>query len=316
MKNIALIGCGRIVKRHLQAIEIHPELQVTVACDLLESRANIVAEQTGARVVSNMLDIGDVDIAVILTPSGMHPRHTMDIVGNTHVPIIVTEKPIALTVREALELYECVSKNGKRFLPVYQNRYNPLIAHIRDLLVSGKLGHVYQFICNVLWNRNDAYFADDWHGSKTLDGGVLYTQASHYIDMLHFFFGELENYNGIGSNKRQLECYDSMAVTMQFKNGTIGSLNASVNAYEKNYATELTLVAQKGIIHLSGTNLNEISHWSVEGMEKPNLDFHLNHVYGKGHDTMYRHIVNENWQAFPTQQEILSGIALMEHLSY
>lgn len=316
MKRIALIGCGRISIRHIEAIEAHPELTIAVACDINESKSRYVAERTGARVTTNLLDINGVDIASILTPSGLHPRHTIEVVENTDVPLIVTEKPLALTVREVLELYERIEMTDKRLLPVYQNRYNPLVSTIREIMISGRLGRVHQFICNVVWNRDDHYFSIDWHGTKTLDGGVLYTQASHYVDMLHFLFGELKNFEGIGGEMRKLEVYDSIAAVMKFKNGTIGTLNASVNAYKKNYATELTLIAEKGIIHMSGTNLNKIDHWDVEGMEKPDLDFHLSHEYGLGHNTLYEHIAEENWDTFPSKTDVISGIRMMERLSY
>jgi len=316
MKNIALIGCGRISNRHIEAIEEHPDLQITVACDLDITKARAVAERTGAKVTTNMLDLDGVDIASVLTPSGLHPRHTIDIAEKTDVPMIVTEKPISLTVREALELFDRTEKAGKRLLPVYQNRYNPLVSYMRDIIREGKLGKVYHFICNVLWNRNDDYFNIGWHGTKELDGGVLYTQASHYVDMLHFLFGEIDSYSGLGGSQRNMEVYDSLAAVLRFKNGTVGSLNASVDAYEKNYATEFTIIAEKGNIHLSGTNLNLIEHWNVEGMEKPDLEFHLSHEYGKGHNTLYRYIAEENWDAFPSRQDILSGIRMMEQLSY
>ncbi|MCG8453867.1 MAG: Gfo/Idh/MocA family oxidoreductase [Spirochaetales bacterium] len=316
MKNVALIGCGRISNRHIEAIEAHPNLRVAVACDVQMDRAQAVAQRTGARPTTDMLDITEADIVSILTPSGMHPRHAIAVAEGTHVPNIVVEKPIALTVRESLELFHRVEGAGKRLLPVYQNRYNPLVAYIRDLVKSGALGRVHHFICDVLWNRNDAYFAIDWHGTRDLDGGVLYTQASHYVDMLHFLFGEIDEYSGVGGNLRQLEVHDSVAAAMKFKNGTVGTLNATVDAFGGNLATELTLIAEKGNIRLSGTNLNEIVLWNVEGMEKPHLDFKLDHQYGKGHNTLYEHIVNENWDAFPSKEDVFSGIRLMERLSY
>ena len=316
MKNVALIGCGRISNRHIEAIEAHPDLRVAVACDLQKDRAEAVAQRTGARPTTDMLDIAEADIASILTPSGMHPRHAIAVAEGTSVPNIVVEKPIALTVRESLELFSRVEGAGKRLLPVYQNRYNPLVASIRELVQSGVIGRVHHFICDVLWNRNDAYFAIDWHGTRDLDGGVLYTQASHYVDMLHFLFGEIDEFNGVGGNLRQLDVHDSVAVAMKFKNGTVGTLNATVDAFGGNLATELTLIAEKGNIRLSGTNLNEIVLWNVDGKEKPNLDFKLDHQYGKGHNTLYEHIVNENWDAFPSQEDVFSGIRMMERLSY
>ena len=103
---------------------------------------------------------------------------------------------------------------------------------------------------------------------------------------------------------------------LQFKSGVVGSINATVSVYRTNFATEFTLIAEKGTIRLSGTNLNQIDFWDVEGMEKPDMDFKLDHQYGKGHNTLYEYVVAERWDMFPNKKDILSGIRLMEMVSY
>ncbi|MBW6458142.1 MAG: Gfo/Idh/MocA family oxidoreductase [FCB group bacterium] len=316
MKKVALVGCGRISNRHIEAIAETEGMEVALVCDIIEERAHAVSERLGIPYVTDYRHIKDVDIISILTPSGNHPEHAAEIAESTDVPYIVCEKPISLTVREAHEMFNRIDKAGKILLPVYQNRYNPLIGLIKELIDSKRLGKIYQFICNVLWNRNDAYFDIDWHGTRALDGGVLYTQASHYVDMVHYFFGELVSGKGQGGYLRGLEVFDSVSAVMRFSSGVVGSLNATVSAYEKNYETEFTLIAEKGVIRLAGTNLNTIRYWNVKGMEKPDLDFHLDHIYGKGHNTMYEYIAKERWDMFPSRQDILSGIQLMEKLSY
>jgi len=115
---------------------------------------------------------------------------------------------------------------------------------------------------------------------------------------------------------RGLEVYDTVSAVCKFNNGTIGTINATVSTYKKNYMTEFTLIAEKGTIRLSGTNLNTIDFWDVEGMDKPEMDFTIDHVYGKGHDTLYKYIVEERWEMFPEKDDVLSGIRLMEQLSY
>jgi len=316
MKKVALVGCGRISNRHIEAIAETEGMEVALVCDIVEERAHAVAERLGIPYVTDYRHIKDVDIISVLTPSGNHPEHAAEIAESTDAPYIVCEKPISLTVREAHEMFNRIDKAGKILLPVYQNRYNPLIMMIKELIDGNKLGKIYQFICNVLWNRNDAYFDIDWHGTRALDGGVLYTQASHYVDMVHYFFGELVSGKGQGGYLRGLEVFDSVSAVMRFNSGVVGSLNATVSAYEKNYETEFTLLAEKGVIRLAGTNLNTIRFWNVQGMEKPDLDFHLDHIYGKGHNTMYAYIAQEKWDMFPSRQDILSGIQLMEKLSY
>jgi UDP-N-acetyl-2-amino-2-deoxyglucuronate dehydrogenase len=315
-KRIALVGCGRISNRHIEAIAATEGVEVAMVCDNKEASANAKADELGVPYTTDYREISGVDVVAVLTPSGLHPQHVAEIAESVEAPCIVCEKPLSLTVREAYELFARIDRAGKRLLPVYQNRYNPLVAFTKQLIQDGKLGTIHNFICNVLWNRNDDYFNIDWHGTRELDGGVLYTQASHYVDMIHYFFGEVAEHRGLGGSLRGLEVYDSMAATMRFKNGVVGTINATVDVYRQNYLTEFTVIGNKGTIRLSGTNLNTIDFWDVEGMDRPDMDFKLDHVYGKGHDKLYQYIAEERWDMFPSREDILSGIRLMEMLSY
>lgn len=313
---IALVGCGRIANRHIEAIEATDGVEIVLVCDSDPGRAKEAGEKLSLPHLTDYLQIRGVDAIAVLTPSGLHPRHAAEIAETTDAPTIIVEKPVSLTVREAYELFSRVDRTGKRLLPVYQNRYNPLVAFTKELIDSGRLGKVHQFACNVFWNRNDDYFAIDWHGTRELDGGVLYTQASHYVDMIHFFFGELEEGKGLGGSLRNLEVYDSVSAVCRFNSGVVGTINATVSTFRKNYVTEFTIIAEKGTVRLSGTNLNTIDFWDVEGMEKPDMDFTIDHVYGKGHNTMYQYIAEGKWEMFPSREDVLSGIRLMERLSY
>lgn len=225
MKKIGLVGCGRISKRHIEAITATEGVEIACVCDVNEEKAKATAELLGVPYVTDYRELNGkgLDVISVLTPSGWHPRHVCDIAESTDVPYIVCEKPLSLTVREAHEVFRRIEATGKTLIPVYQNRYNPLVKMTKELISSGKLGRVHQFICNVLWNRNDEYFAIDWHGTAELDGGVLYTQASHYVDMVHYFFGEVESYKGMGSDMRGFDVYDSVSAVMRFKSGTVGT---------------------------------------------------------------------------------------------
>jgi len=316
MKKIALVGCGRIMTRHIEAIKANQGIEITQVCDIDEAKAQDAATRLSVPYVTDYRQIHGVDVVAVLTPSGLHPQHAAEIAESTDAPYILCEKPISLTLRETYELFDRIDKAGKVLLPVYQNRYNPLVAYTKELIETGRLGKIHQFICNVLWNRNDDYFKIDWHGTRELDGGVLYTQASHYVDMVHYLFGEVLEHKGIGGSLRGLEVYDSVSAAMSFRSGVVGTLNATVSTYNKNYRTEFTLIAEKGTLRLAGTNLNTIEFWDVEGLEKPDIDFTIDHVYGKGHDTLYQYIAEERWEMFPSRKDILSGIRLMEMLSY
>ena len=316
MKKVAIVGCGRVSKRHIEAIRDTEGVELALICDIDEAKAKLIAEKNDVPFITDYNDIKDVDIVSILTPSGLHPRHASEIAENTDIPYIVCEKPLSLTLREVYEMMKRIDKAGKTLLPVYQNRYNPLVEYTKHLIEDGHLGKIYQFVCNVFWNRNDDYFKIDWHGTRDLDGGVLYTQASHYVDMIHYLFGEVVEHKGIGGSLRGLEVFDTISAVCNFENGVVGSINATVSTFNKNYLTEFTVIAEKGTIRLAGTNLNTINFWDVEGLEKPDMDFHLEHVYGKGHDKMYQYIAEERWDMFPSHSDVLSGIRLMELLSY
>lgn len=322
--NFALIGCGRISKRHIEALDATAAADLSAVCDIDASRLKsglLSQDSTRNRDLLRVTDYRhlagqSVDAVAVCTPSGMHPAHGADVAEFTDIPNVIVEKPISLTVREAVELYRRVAEAGKRLLPVFQNRYNPLIQFVRNLIIDGTLGVVHQFNVNIFWNRNDEYFNIDWHGTRDLDGGVLYTQASHYVDMLLYLFGPVTHAKGIGGRLRGLEVQDSISAVLQHENGAVGSLNCTVSTYRRNYQTEFTVIGSKGTVRLQGTNLNTIEFWDVEGMEKPDMDFTIDHIYGKGHDTMYEYIVNGRWEMFPTREEVLAGIELMERLSF
>ncbi|MDR0714221.1 MAG: Gfo/Idh/MocA family oxidoreductase [Bacteroidales bacterium] len=313
---LALVGCGRISKRHIEAVQAVNGIDIVAVCDINEEKAKATAEKLSVPYATDYKDLEGVDMVAVLTPSGLHPRHVIDIAENMAIPYIVCEKPISLTSREMYEMLDRVAKAGKTLLPVYQNRYNPLLVFMKELIAGERLGKIYQFACNVLWNRNDDYFNIDWHGTKAYDGGVFYTQASHYVDMIFYLFGKVKNAYGVGGNLRKLEVHDSVSAICELENGTVGSLNATVSVYRTNYMTELTVIGEKGTVRLSGANLNRIDFWDVEGMEKPDMDFTIDHQYGKGHDTMYGYIVNKQWDKFPSHDDVLAGIDLMEKISF
>jgi UDP-N-acetyl-2-amino-2-deoxyglucuronate dehydrogenase len=312
---LVLVGCGRISQRHVEAISATPGLAISQVCDINQKRAQELASRLNVPWTSSIGTIGEADVVTIATPSGLHPQHVIEAADSTSIPTIVCEKPVSLTVRELIEMYDRVDKAGKRLLPVFQNRYNPLVVLLRDLVRSGKLGVVYQCVVNVFWNRNDDYYRDSWHGTIDRDGGVLFTQASHYIDLLIFLFGSPIRVVGIGGKARRLPTQDTVSAVFEFPI-PICSLNATVSTYNRNYRTEATLIAERGTIRVSGTNLNTIEYWDVEGMEKPDIDFTLDHVYGKGHDTMYSHLVNGRFGEFPSFEDVYSGIAAAEQLAY
>lgn len=314
---IGIVGCGRISRRHIEAIDATPGMELVAVCDSVPEKMELgLLKGRDIKRITDYHRLPELDAVAVCTPSGLHPSHAADIARTTPVSSIIVEKPISLTVRETVALFRQIDVAGKRLLPVYQNRYNPLVEFIKSIIDEGRLGTIYQFVVNVFWNRNDQYFDIGWHGTIDLDGGVFYTQASHYVDMLVYLFGDVAEAKGLGGRLRNLDVQDTISAVVHHANGAVGSLNCTISTYRRNYQTEFTVIGSKGTIRLQGTNLNTIEFWDVEGMEKPNMDFTLDHIYGKGHDFMYQYVRDQNWDRFPTRDEVLKGIALMERLSF
>ncbi|WP_436417218.1 Gfo/Idh/MocA family oxidoreductase [Petrimonas sulfuriphila] len=169
---LALVGCGRVSERHIEAVRAVEGIDISVVCDIDEKKAQTVSGQLSVPYLTDYKQLRDVDVVSVMTPSGMHPRHVIEIAEHTNIPYIICEKPVSLTQRELYEMYDRVNKAEKKLLPVFQNRYNPLIVFLKDLIDTCKLGMIYQFVCNIFWNRDDDYFGIDWHGTKAYDGVI------------------------------------------------------------------------------------------------------------------------------------------------
>ena len=318
MLNVALVGCGRISPCHVDAVKANADrFRIAWVCDRDEAKARALAEELGCGWTCDMFALSGkgIDVASVLTPSGLHPRHLIDLAEKTDIPAFIGEKPLALHAADAEKVFDAFAKAGKRLYPVYQNRYNPIVVRLKEMIDAGAFGRIHQFAFNVYWRRDADYYAIDWHGTRDLDGGVLFTQASHFIDMLHFFFGPLESFRGFTGNHRALDIADSASVSMRFANGAVGTLNATVSVYDADYMTEFTLIAEKGTVRLGGVNLNHIEFWNVEGVGKPALDFEIAHQYGLGHRKLYAHVAEGRGDLFADRATLVSGIRLMETVS-
>jgi predicted dehydrogenase len=164
------------------------------------------------------------------------------------------------------------AKSGKKLFVVKQNRYNPPVLFLKDLVENGKLGKIYSFQINCFWNRPDAYYTG-WKGTKVLDGGTLYTQFSHFIDLLYWLLGDVAEVKTILKNfaHRAVEFEDSGIVSFAMQNGAIGSLNYTVNSFEKNMEGSFTVFAEKGTVKIGGEYLNELEYCRVQGIDEPGL---------------------------------------------
>lgn len=265
----AIVGCGHIGRRHA---EHAPKFgRLTGVCDIDQDRANAVAKAHGAEAfydLDTMLTSlrGNNDVVSVCTPNGLHYEHTIKAfrAGN-HV---LCEKPMALSVRECGEMIKAGDRANRRLFIVKQNRYNPPVEHLKHLLDTGVLGPVFSIHLNCYWNRNDAYYSGGgWRGTLDMDGGTLYTQFSHFIDLLYWLVGDVREVRAFTDNfchQHSVEFEDTGVAILRFQNGAIGNVNFTINSFGKNMEGSLTLFCKNGTVKIGGQYLNEIEYENVK----------------------------------------------------
>lgn len=271
----AIVGCGRIGKRH--ASHVVKFGQLSAVCDVDSVAAEELASLHGAEAYSD-IDLllsamrGKVDVIAVCTPNYLHAEHTIaSFESGFHV---VCEKPMAMNSHDCGEMIKQAEKANRRLFVVKQNRYNPPVRYLKDILESGSMGKIMSVQLNCFWNRNDNYFASEWKGKIQKDGGTLFTQFSHFIDLLYWLVGDIDHVSAVSDNfihAETVEFEDTCVALARFRNGALGSMHFSINAYGKNMEGSLTLFCEKGTVKVGGQYLNEIEYHNVQGLELSEL---------------------------------------------
>jgi UDP-N-acetyl-2-amino-2-deoxyglucuronate dehydrogenase len=297
-----IVGCGRIAQRHAEHIA-NVGLLIAV-CDTDFEKAQSLAEKYKADAFSSLEEMlkakRALDVVSVCTPNGLHAIHSIQALkGGVHV---LCEKPMAISVKDCSEMIQAAERANKRLFIVKQNRFNPPVVAVKDLIDQGKLGKIYSVQLNCFWNRNPDYYKNSWKGTKNLDGGTLYTQFSHFIDLLYWFVGDVESvqaYTGNFDHQGLIEFEDTGVVIMKFLSGVIGTIHYTVNAYKKNMEGSLTIFAEKGTIKIGGQYLNELEYQSLAGDSINNLPpgnpaNNYGQYFGSmsNHDKVYQNLVS------------------------
>ncbi|MDP5169104.1 MAG: Gfo/Idh/MocA family oxidoreductase [Bacteroidia bacterium] len=273
----AIVGAGRIGQRHLGIIERHPEGEVVALCDLLHKDA---LGLSGSALplyhdLAQLLSEGpEFDVLCIASPNGLHASQA--IMALKHGRHVLIEKPMALRRADCEQVIFEALHRSKQVFCVMQNRYSPPAIWLKGLLQSGQLGTIYRVQISCYWNRDDRYYTPGgWHGTKDLDGGTLFTQFSHFIDMLYWLFGDITDISSRFANVNHghsTQFEDSGQVHFRLVNGGgMGSLDYSTAVWDKNLESSLTVIAEKGSIKISGQYMNEVVYCHVEGYHMPEL---------------------------------------------
>ncbi|AHM61768.1 putative dehydrogenase [Flammeovirgaceae bacterium 311] len=270
----AIVGCGRISERHAQHISNVGEL--VAVCDIVREKAEGLAEKYGAKAYTDLDEMlryeKEVEVVAICSPNGLHAAQTIAALqAEKHV---ICEKPMAINPYDCGEMIKAAERANRRLFVVKQNRFNPPVAAVKELIDAGKLGQIYSVHLSCYWNRHNAYYANSWKGTKALDGGTLYTQFSHFIDLLYWMFGDVKEVTAYTANYHHqgiIEFEDTGVVNLRFYNGTLGSVHYTVNSYQKNMEGSLTIFGEKGTVKIGGQYLNELEYQQIEGIEIKDL---------------------------------------------
>ena len=275
----AVIGCGHIGKRHAEMIERNEESELVALVDIKpKDQVGIDAYSASFfNSVDELLqspELNKIDVINIASPNGYHVEHALKCLeAKKHV---VIEKPMALNKQDAeLVIYKALNVH-KHVFAVMQNRYSPPSVWIKDLIESGRLGNIYMVQLNCYWNRDSRYYkADSWHGKKDLDGGTLFTQFSHFIDLMYWLFGDIKNIHSRFSNFNHKDLTefreDSGMIQFDFVNGGSGCMNFSTSIWDKNLESSMTIIAEHGSVKIGGQYMDKVEFCHVKEYEMPVL---------------------------------------------
>lgn len=300
--SFAIVGCGRIAQRHAEHINNLGILKAV--CDIDEEKAAALGKKYGTKeyqsIDSVLTSEKDIDVISICSPNGFHAEHAIKALNaGFHV---LCEKPLAISLNDCGRMIDAAERNNRRLFVIKQNRFNPPVAAVKEAIDKGRLGKIYSIQLSCFWNRNNDYYKNSWKGTKELDGGTLYTQFSHFIDLLYWMIGDVKNVSAFMGNfahKGIIEFEDTGVIALEFTNGAVGTINYTVNSYNKNMEGSLTIFAEKGTVKIGGQYLNELEYQNIDGFEfkdlpKGNTANNYGQYQGSmsNHDKIYENIIN------------------------
>jgi UDP-N-acetyl-2-amino-2-deoxyglucuronate dehydrogenase len=280
----AVVGCGHIGKRHASMIIGNPNFELVALCDVKnkeELGIEHFAEASFFKSLEDLIKSGiTIDAVAIASPNGFHQKQALQVLENNwHV---VIEKPMALTKAGCEQIIYKALQKHKQVFCVMQNRYSPPSVWLKEILEQGILGKIFMVQINCYWNRDDRYYKPDsktgkptsWHGTKTLDGGTLFTQFSHFIDLMYWYFGDVTNISAKlndFTHQASTDFEDSGFVSFDFIDGGIGSLNYSTAVWDKNLESSITIIAENGSVKVGGQYMNEVELCHIKDYTIPVL---------------------------------------------
>jgi len=309
----AIIGCGHIGEKHARVLSELEGAKIVAVSDNVKDRAVEFGKKYNAKPYtdfSKLLKNKDVDIVTLCTPSGMHAQMTIEAAkAGKHV---ITEKPMALTLRGADKMIEECKKHNVRLFVIKQNRYNPPIKRLKEAIDKGRFGKLFLANTTVRWSRPQKYYdKDSWRGTYRMDGGVIMNQASHHIDLLRWLIGPVDSvFAKIGTLAHDIEVDDTAIVVLRFKNGVLGTIEVTTGIFPKNLEGSVAVFGTKGSAKVGGSCVNDMDIWDFKDFENEDDDIKKfctipPDVYAYSHKEVFKNIIG----AMRTDKDpLISGI--------
>ena len=271
-----VIGCGHIGKRHATMVQLNEECELIAVCDSADESSLDLANINVpfyASAEEMLADQPSIEVVCVCSPNGLHAQHAS--LSLDHHKHVVVEKPMGLSRANCEQLIFSALNVSKNVFCVMQNRYSPPSIWLKDLVSSGKLGKIFQVQVNCYWNRDDRYYFKNgekhsWKGTNALDGGTLFTQFSHFVDLMYWVFGDVTNLQGkfnSFNHEHSTEFEDTGVVSFDFVNGGMGCLNYSTAVWDTNLESSITVIAEHGSVKVGGQYMNEVEYCHVKDYE-------------------------------------------------
>jgi len=319
----SIVGCGRIAYRHIEAILENDKAELVALCDLNLDKATERNKGVDVNIYQNyneMLRKENIDVVCIMTPSGMHAEHAIDII-NKYKKHVVVEKPMALTVADGQKLIDTAKKNDVKLFVVHQNRFNKAIQKIKSAIDSNSFGKIVLGTVRIRWSRGQSYYdRDPWRGTWALDGGALTNQAIHHLDLLQWLVGEVHSVSAIGATQLvDVEVEDTACAWLKFKNGALGAVEVTTatRPLNKDLEASISILGENGVVIVEGASVNKLSTWTFGGIDLLEYSEDPPNVYGFGHNHIINNVVDsltKGGDPLVKGEDALSSIRLLHAL--
>lgn len=295
--NFALIGCGRIASRHIEAIQAISHAKLIAVCDMDLARAQDKSHLGHVPCYQNYHEMlsqhPEIQVVTILTPSGSHFEHAMDIIEHYRKHLLI-EKPLVMTTTQAIQLKEVADRYHLHLFPLYQNRFNKAVQRVKQAVVNQELGAVRVGTVRVRWCRPQRYYdMSPWRGTWAMDGGAFTNQGIHYIDLLRYLCGDVKRVHAMMATLgTTIEVEDTGVAILEFNSGALGVIEIMTSARPDDFEASISCVCEKGLAVISGIATNVLQTFYPDPSQQICCSEEFPTVYGFGHNAIIQGVVN------------------------